>query len=225
YSLVKNWRKRIAQVQRDPHSVLVIVGPQEMERKKEREFFFTTNFSKQALASFTPEYQEFIRSAKKALGARLIFINHTVENNFSYLYKLMLARKLIPAQHMLLSAYGEYLGVTKPQCVDNEFRLFSEFIKHFQSIVWKEKPHSLRGRKLDSLNGKKTTLSLKHCDLDVWETNRELKAKGKITPEFVRQKFNIPKRYPIVRTAKIINHAFAVVERKKKRLALKTRRH
>ena len=78
--LIDSWRRKVFNVQKNPESILVLVGLREMEAQT-RKAFFSGKLTPQKLGQFTREYQSFLREAKRVLGKRLFYVSGSIYHN------------------------------------------------------------------------------------------------------------------------------------------------
>lgn len=118
--LPKNWRKRIDDLSKEPHAIMILIGIEHMERERGKsgrlskrmpQKMFEGRFGAKSLGTLSQEYQELIHYAKRKLGKRLVYVTQQMRGNSGHFAKLLAARGLVPAKSLTMAAYGEYLDM------------------------------------------------------------------------------------------------------------------
>jgi hypothetical protein len=195
--LVKNWERKLKIISKNPHAIMIIAGPQEMESSPyvKRNFFFTGRLTPKKLKTFSKAYQDFLHNAKKILGKRLIYISNGIEGREYYLQELLLKRRLVPLEKVSVYAYGEYLGKNKPQCVDVLSNQARDLINTFQRRIPAHKNPQVEVVKKAQIktSGQTTQISMETQNdfpsMQRAEIMRRLTNKGRVTKQFMMKRF------------------------------------
>ncbi len=217
--LIKNWKERILQIKKDPHAILILIGPQEWENQTPRRFFFKGRLTKEKLAKFSTEYQDLLHFAKRELKQRVFYISHTIEGNESTIAKQMWKRKLLPDKNVKLTSYGEYLATTQEgkqlatsatHCVDAMSIEAQNMIEKMQKRIWQGKETKITLEKTHTIQteGKGKYISLSHHDMQIRQMIKDTIIRGKLRARFLRKRFRLPKGFNTREQAKIHTDAY-----------------
>lgn len=218
FGLESAWRERIQEIKRDPHAVLILIGPQELEVQTPRRFFFNGLFTKEKLKKFSQNYQEFLAYAKNVLGARMFYLSHTIGGKEQHLANLMWGRKLLPAKEIRINAYGEYLATTQEgkslakaseHCVDAISKEAKEFFIPMQKHYWGQEGIKTEVIKLHQTQqeGTRQNLSLGHMEMQMRQSVKEALLKGRIKAKFIRRRLRLGKGFNTPEYARRVNDA------------------
>jgi len=187
FDLIANWKKRIEQVKKDPHAIMIIAGPRAMETDRNNSFF-EGSLTKEKLQSMNQTYQDFLHEAKAELGNKLMYVTQGIwinQKDRHYVGRQLQKRGYLPTPTVRINAYGEYYG----QCVEQVTTALKSYVKELQAFYFPKLKTKVTRRKLYVAPGKKKgVLSLDRETAFVGEAVREHKKSGKITEAFFRKK-------------------------------------
>ena len=198
FRIVENWKRKIQTMSKNPRAIMILVGPQALESRPEHLLHFKGKLGARKLEKFTKEYQELLEYAKRTLGKRLFYVSHNIGGREYYLARYMHARKYFPGKDVRVYAYGEYLGTGEyPACVDWVSKEAENMLTKVQTEIWKGQKVKLTLLKVKDVRTGRvkhqvTSIESLHgfTTLQQAEAIRRLKKKGKLSPYFVKYRYN-----------------------------------